>query len=339
MKVSVVIPVYNAERFLRFPLDSVLAQTHSDWECICVDDGSTDGSGAILDEYAAKDARFRVVHKANGGEGSARNAGLDLATGELVAFLDADDAWHPESLRLFSAARERTGADVIRYGWRYVGSHSEAFEPLPPEKVRIEQVDFTLRRESTIRFCALGAATVVARSACGDIRFSPLTQGADLVYVLDCLLRSRKVAYVDAPLLHYLTHPGQISRRISKGLILGSCGYLPEVVARCAKLGECAAAWADTRQYVSDLVFSRLFGSWRLFDKAEDREEVRQSFWNMLGRLAATPRFFATCRHMAVRLSCRCESSVLLRCLVAWPYRLSRKFRRIRAALKCHWRL
>ena len=309
---------------MRYPLDSVLAQTHSDWECICVDDGSTDGSGAILDEYAAKDARFRVVHQANGGEGSARNAGLDLATGELVAFLDADDAWHPESLRLFSAARERTGADVIRYGWRYVGSHSEAFEPLPPEKVRIEQVDFTLRRESTIRFCALGAATVVARSACGDIRFSPLTQGADLVYVLDCLLRSRKVAYVDAPLLHYLTHPGQISRRVSRGLLEGSCRYLPEIAARCARLGESAAAWADTRKYVSDLMFRRLAGSWRLLADASEREAVRRAFWTALRRLAALEGFFPPRRLRAVNRVCRGESELRLRILVVWPYRLAR---------------
>lgn len=338
MTISVVIPVYNAERFIRFALDSVVHQTYSDWECICVDDGSTDGSGAILDEYAAKDERFRVVHRANGGEGPARNAGMDLASGEIVAFLDSDDVWHPEALRLIAATREATGADVIRYGWKPVSAHEGGFEPLPAGACgRI--VDLKARDESTIRFCTLGAATAVARATCGDIRFSSLTQGADLVFVLDCLLRSGKAAIIEAPLLHYLTHPNQISRRISKGLILGSCGYLPEVVARCAKLGECCAAWADTRQYVCDLVFSRLFGSWRLFDKAEDREEVRQSFWNMLGRLAATPGFFATCRHLAVRLACRCESSVLLRCLVAWPYRLSRKFRRIRAALKCHWRL
>ena len=324
MKVSVVIPVYNAERFVRYPLDSVLAQTHSDWECICVDDGSTDGSGAVLDEYAAKDARFRVVHKANGGEGSARNAGLDLATGELVAFLDADDAWHPESLRLFSAARERTGADVIRYGWRYVESHGEAFEPLPPEKVRIEQVDFALRRESTIRFCALGAATVVARAACGDIRFSPLTQGADLVYVLDCLLRSRKVAYVDAPLLHYLTHPGQISRRVTRGLLEGSCRYLPEIAARCARLGEGAAAWADTRKYVSDLMFRRLAGSWRLLADASEREAVRRAFWTALRRLAALEGFFPPRRLRGVARACRRESELLLRLFVVWPYRLAR---------------
>ena len=98
MKISVVVPVYNAERFLRFSLESVLAQTHSDWECVCVDDGSTDGSGALLDGYAAKETRFRVVHQSNGGVASARNAGMDAATGDLVAFLDSDDAFHPRAL-------------------------------------------------------------------------------------------------------------------------------------------------------------------------------------------------------------------------------------------------
>ena len=171
MKISVVIPVYNAERFVRYPLDSVLAQTHSDWECICVDDGSTDGSGAILDEYAAKDARFRVVHQANGGEGAARNAGMDLATGEIVAFLDADDTWHPEALRLIAATREATGADVIRYGWRAVDGHDGGFEPVPA--VVGKAVDLAARTESTIRFCALGAATAVSRAATSGSRRSP----------------------------------------------------------------------------------------------------------------------------------------------------------------------
>ena len=324
MKISVVIPVYNAERFVRYPLDSVLAQTHSDWECICVDDGSTDGSGAILDEYAAKDARFRVVHKANGGEGSARNAGLDLATGELVAFLDSDDVWHPEVLRLIAATREATGADVIRYGWKPVSAHEGGFEPLPADACgRI--VDLKSRNESTIRFCTLGAATAVARSACGDIRFSPLTQGADLVYVLDCLLRSRKVAYVDAPLLHYLTHPGQISRRVSRALLEGSCRYLPEIAARCARLGEGAAAAADTRRYVSDLMLRRLAGSWRLLEDMSEREAVRRAFWTALRRLAELADFFSPCRRRTVLLACRRESVLLLNLFVVLPYRLERK--------------
>ena len=323
MTISVVIPVYNAERFIRFALDSVVHQTYSDWECICVDDGSTDGSAAILDEYAANDKRFRVVHQANGGEGSARNAGLDLATGAIGAFLDADDVWHPETLRLIAATREATGADVIRYGWRAVESHDGGFEPV--QAAAGMAVDLAARTESTIRFCALGAATAVARAACGDIRFSSLTQGADLVFVLDCLLRSGKAAIIEAPLLHYLTHPGQISRRVSRALLEGSCRYLPEIAARCARLGEGEAAAADTRRYVSDLMFRRLAGSWRLLEDMSEREAVRRAFWTALRRLAELADFFSPCRRRAVLRACRRKSMFLLKLFVVLPYRLERK--------------
>lgn len=75
-RISIIVPVYNVERFLGKCLDSVLASTFEDWECICIDDGSTDGSGAILDEYADRDARFRVEHRENAGVAEARNRGL-----------------------------------------------------------------------------------------------------------------------------------------------------------------------------------------------------------------------------------------------------------------------
>lgn len=91
IKVSIIIPVYKAEKLLCRCLDSVLAQSFPDWECILVDDGSPDSSGAILDEYAARDTRFKVIHKENGGVSSARNAGLDMAQGEWICFIDADD--------------------------------------------------------------------------------------------------------------------------------------------------------------------------------------------------------------------------------------------------------
>lgn len=87
----IIIPVYNVAPYLRECLDSVLAQTFTDWECLCVDDGSTDESGAILDEYAQKDPRIRVLHQANAGVSAARNLGLDNVKGEWVLFLDSDD--------------------------------------------------------------------------------------------------------------------------------------------------------------------------------------------------------------------------------------------------------
>lgn len=88
---SIIIPVYNVAPYLRECLDSVLAQTFTDWEAICVDDGSTDGSGSILDEYAAKDKRFTVIHQPNAGVSAARNKGLDNIRGEYFGFIDPDD--------------------------------------------------------------------------------------------------------------------------------------------------------------------------------------------------------------------------------------------------------
>lgn len=91
-KISIIIPIYNAEKYLCRCLDSVLNQTFTDWECLLVDDGSIDCSGGVIREYESKDTRFRVFHKDNGGVSTARNLGLGNAQGEWVTFLDADDA-------------------------------------------------------------------------------------------------------------------------------------------------------------------------------------------------------------------------------------------------------
>ena len=91
IKLSVIIPVYNAEKYLRETLDSLLSQTMKDFEVLLIDDGSQDSSPAICDEYAARDARFRAIHKPNGGVSKARNLGMDKACGEWITFVDADD--------------------------------------------------------------------------------------------------------------------------------------------------------------------------------------------------------------------------------------------------------
>lgn len=112
--VSVIVPVYNVEAYLRRSLDSVLSQSLREIEVIIVDDGSPDGSPAICDEYARRDSRVRVVHKQNAGLGLARNSGIEIAAGRYIAFLDSDDYLHPEALaRLYTFAADND-LDIIR---------------------------------------------------------------------------------------------------------------------------------------------------------------------------------------------------------------------------------
>jgi len=113
--VSVIVPIYNVEHYLKRALDSILSQTHKKWEAILVDDGSTDNSGIIAEEYARKDQRFRVVHKENGGLSDARNAGMKLVKGDFLLFLDSDDFLHPQLMELCIQAALRDDSDLVAF--------------------------------------------------------------------------------------------------------------------------------------------------------------------------------------------------------------------------------
>ena len=117
-KVSIVIPVYNGEKYLRECLDSIINQTLEDIEIICVNDGSTDTTADILREYEAKDNRIIVINKKNGGSGDARNKGLEIATGRYITFMDSDDYLAPNTYDVAYNTAVKYDADVIASGWR-----------------------------------------------------------------------------------------------------------------------------------------------------------------------------------------------------------------------------
>ncbi|MBR6766909.1 MAG: glycosyltransferase family 2 protein [Clostridia bacterium] len=118
--ISIITPVYNAEKSIQNGIDSVLSQTYGNWELILVDDGSTDGSGALLDKAAAKDSRITVIHKANGGVSSARNVGLQAARGEYIAWMDSDDYFCPEALEKLYAAISAHGLPIAICNYKNV---------------------------------------------------------------------------------------------------------------------------------------------------------------------------------------------------------------------------
>lgn len=110
--VSVIVPAYNAEKYLHECVESIFSQSVADWELLLINDGSTDGTGAICDGYASADARVRVIHQPNAGVSAARNRGLDEALGEWIAFLDADDVMYPDFMKRLLDTAAQTGAEI-----------------------------------------------------------------------------------------------------------------------------------------------------------------------------------------------------------------------------------
>lgn len=121
--ISVIVPVYNVKDYLNRCVESIVAQTYQNLEIILVDDGSTDGSGALCDEWATKDSRIRVIHKPNGGLSDARNAGMAAANGQYWAFLDSDDWIEPHMYQLLYSNLKEKGADIVECCWEKCGEN------------------------------------------------------------------------------------------------------------------------------------------------------------------------------------------------------------------------
>lgn len=175
MRFSVIIPVYNAAAFLPACLDSVVGQSFSDWECLCVDDGSVDGSADILDEYAIRDARFRIMRQPHRGVGPARNVALDHAVGDYVVFVDADDVLAPNALLSLKDAE----ADIVTY--------------LPLDgRWGISDTCLRLFDRCVGNLLAWNAA--YRRETVGDIRFPDFPNFEDVVFATAVFCRSVQIA-------------------------------------------------------------------------------------------------------------------------------------------------
>lgn len=125
MKISVIVPIYNVEKYLRRCVDSILNQTYTDFECILIDDGSTDGCCKICDEYKQIDDRIQVIHKKNGGVSSARNEGMRVATGEYIYFIDADDFVENCLFETVVHELEQYKWDIIGFNWQFVNEKGD----------------------------------------------------------------------------------------------------------------------------------------------------------------------------------------------------------------------
>ncbi len=144
-RISVIIPVYNAAAYLPQCLESVLGQDYPDLEVILIDDGSTDGSGALCDSFAGRDSRVQVIHQQNSGGAAAKNAGLRVASGQYLSFVDSDDYLEPGAYRYMVEVLKATGADAAQFSFRDIYLSRTEDQLLCDRRMVLEGKDYLLR--------------------------------------------------------------------------------------------------------------------------------------------------------------------------------------------------
>lgn len=216
-KFSIIVPVYNVEReYLEAALNSVLAQTFSDWECICVDDGSTNDSGKVLDEFAVKDSRFKVHHRTNQGVSATRNTALDLATGEWITFLDGDDLFAPNRLDVCCALSSRYPQCKIIHNRVDSFSNAPSWTPHIPCASNDVVVDLS---------CGIPFGIVAAwefsfhHSLCRSIRFPSFKNGEDGIFVYECIMHQPIYLFTPKVLYGYRQRATSATHTLSSDII------------------------------------------------------------------------------------------------------------------------
>ena len=216
-KVSIIMPVYNAERYLREAVDSVLRQTYTAFELLLINDRSSDESVAICREYGERDSRIVLLENdtETHGPGPTRNIGLDHASGEYIYFMDADD-WIEENLLECAVRRmEETDADIVQFGMEYeYNSNSNILQycrsntdVLTKETIKMNFFHFWKEHRNTLVICVCRVETVKT------IRFENIISGEDHSYVVDALCNAERIAYIAEPFYHYRYVEGSTSHR------------------------------------------------------------------------------------------------------------------------------
>lgn len=218
--ISIIVPVYGVEKYLRQCVDSVLAQTYSNWELILVDDGSKDACPAICDEYAAKDSRIKVIHQENGGVSAARYNGVLNAKGNLITFIDSDDEVDSKYLAYLNNVMSSCKADCVAVNFREFYGSVRNIEIVinAPGAVSIkDKVDAVISSlYQIIGDTSLCAKLFKKKYLTNDI-FNDTCRYEDLASFFKIYLKGKNVAFCDVPLYYYRQNPDSYLHQFNKG--------------------------------------------------------------------------------------------------------------------------
>lgn len=235
---SIIIPVYKCESFLKRCLDSVLSQSCKDWEAILIEDGSPDNSGVICDEYAAKESRFKVIHKSNTGVSDTRNKGLDVAKGEFIVFVDSDDWIDPDYLASFTAHKEY---DMILTGYHRFGAVN-SYNHGKEERAFDRMKDFVFawkdmfdKTQRSISGLTFPWAKAMRSSLINEnhLRFdSKMKYGEDACFVYEYMLLANNAIVIRGNGYHYYTPNTPHANYLTLEQYQHHCQYFCDVIKR-----------------------------------------------------------------------------------------------------------
>ena len=282
IKVSVIIPIYNAYDFLRTAMDSVLSQTLSEIEVICIDDGSTDNSLEILKEYQGKDDRIRIVTETNAGPALARNNGVRRSRGEYIAFLDADDFYHPEFLESLYMLAKRDVLDIAISQYDIYNTRKARFEPsggadhsdiFTPGKVtsRSESPDIILASTTGSAWNKIFRRSFIEDNGLAFLQEVRMYE--DVYFVVNAMALAERVGKVHKILMHHRIHSEQSRAKLFSRYY----SQVPVVYLKIKEFLMAHGMFAPLFLSYLNLSASRCYKIFNILSG-----DAKEHFWNML---------------------------------------------------------
>ncbi len=206
--ISIIVPIYNVSKYLKRCLDSIIDQTYKDLEIILVNDGSTDNSGDICEDYAKKDYRIRVIHKENGGVSSARNVGLDVAKGEYIGFVDGDDVLDPKMYEVLILNAQKYDCDIscCQIATKNIDGSVNKLYDNESSLLNTEHLIENYFFDSFVKDTMYSQCNkIFKKSSLADLRYENYSYCEDILFIFEVLIRSQKI-YYDRFVGYYYIH-------------------------------------------------------------------------------------------------------------------------------------
>lgn len=211
--ISIIVPVYNVDKYLSICLESIQKQDYKDFEAILVDDGSTDTSGTICDDFQRQDIRFKTIHQQNQGVSVARNTGLLVASGEYIAFIDGDDYIHPKFLSTLYSAIRQTSLDIAMINGQILFEYLNPTTVSIPTPIIFDQnhliKNFFSNSNYDVQYLAVWNK-LYKKSIIKGLKFKDIVS-EDGIFNLQVYLRTSNISYVNANLYYYMQHQNSLT--------------------------------------------------------------------------------------------------------------------------------